>query len=226
MLRLNWLPQPLFLVICAGVLAALLSMAACQPRLTPTQAATMLAQTSGAMLTQASAMETGNPNNPAATLTLAPVPTAASSVPILLPATGLPQLTPTQLIQTLVAVPTATPINAPDCVNDSEFVADITVPDGTKFDRNLRFVKTWRLRNTGTCAWTSEYSFVHINGPTLAAPLRNPINGLVLPDQEFDISLEFTAPEEPGLHVSQWQLADPAGEQFGTRPYVQIEVNP
>ncbi|HGJ66308.1 TPA: hypothetical protein ENS27_13160, partial [bacterium] len=46
--------------------------------------------------------------------------------------------------------------------NWAGFVADVTVPDGTSFAPGAAFIKTWRLKNIGTCTWTGKYglSFV------------------------------------------------------------------
>ncbi|MFN3762162.1 MAG: NBR1-Ig-like domain-containing protein, partial [Anaerolineae bacterium] len=41
----------------------------------------------------------------------------------------------------------------PGCTLNARWVADVTVPDNTAFAPNTPFVKTWRVRNSGTCAW-------------------------------------------------------------------------
>ena len=44
---------------------------------------------------------------------------------------------------------------AQTCSDWAQFVADVTVPDGARYDPNAAFTKTWRLRNIGTCTWTT-----------------------------------------------------------------------
>ncbi len=46
------------------------------------------------------------------------------------------------------------------CTDRAQFVADVTVPDGTRYDPGATFTKTWRLRNAGTCTWTTSYTMV------------------------------------------------------------------
>ncbi|KXK11504.1 MAG: hypothetical protein UZ14_CFX002002738 [Chloroflexi bacterium OLB14] len=38
----------------------------------------------------------------------------------------------------------------------AQFVADVTIPDGTNFAANTAFKKTWRIKNIGSCAWNSN----------------------------------------------------------------------
>ncbi|PIU90073.1 MAG: hypothetical protein COS63_04110, partial [Anaerolineae bacterium CG06_land_8_20_14_3_00_57_67] len=46
----------------------------------------------------------------------------------------------------------------------AQFVADITVPDGASFAPGAAFTKTWRLKNIGTCTWTTSYALVFVSG--------------------------------------------------------------
>src|SRR5690606_3738857 len=39
--------------------------------------------------------------------------------------------------------------------NVASFVADVTIPDNTNIAVSKAFTKTWRLRNSGSCTWTS-----------------------------------------------------------------------
>ena len=34
----------------------------------------------------------------------------------------------------------------------AQFIADVTIPDGTHFTPGAAFKKTWRIRNIGTCS--------------------------------------------------------------------------
>ena len=35
----------------------------------------------------------------------------------------------------------------------AQFITDVTVPDGAKYEPGATFKKTWRLKNIGTCTW-------------------------------------------------------------------------
>jgi hypothetical protein len=59
--------------------------------------------------------------------------------------------------------PTNTPL-ATGCSDQAAFVTDVTVPDGADFSPDENFTKTWRMKNAGTCTWTSSYALVFIMG--------------------------------------------------------------
>ena len=41
------------------------------------------------------------------------------------------------------------------------FVSDVTIPDNADIAAGATFRKTWRVSNTGTCIWASDYSLSH-----------------------------------------------------------------
>jgi len=104
------------------------------------------------------------------------------------------------------------------CINQAEFVEDITIRDNTQMDLGDGFVKTWRLRNIGTCAWTSGYSLVFIGGDRMNAPKRIQFRTSVAPGQLVDLVVDFTAPELAGAYQSFWKLQPYAGRSFGIGP--------
>jgi hypothetical protein len=119
------------------------------------------------------------------------------------------------------------PASAPPaiaCRNDSEFVRDVTIRDNTKLAPGEAFVKTWRLRNTGSCTWTDGYQLAFQRGNRMASPESVALERDVAPKEAVDISVPFTAPDKQGKHRSQWRMRAPDGTFFGTRPYVQIRV--
>jgi hypothetical protein len=126
--------------------------------------------------------------------------------------------------------PTETP--GPLCTNQVEFVRDVTIPDGTRFDPGDNFIKTWRFRNTGTCNWTKDYAIVHVDGYSLLGPNVMTLPSEVEPDEVVDISLALKAPVIDGAYDGYWKFRDDAGELFGIGndqdlPFlVSIEVGP
>ncbi len=126
--------------------------------------------------------------------------------------------------RTITVTPTKTP---PPC-DLAAFVLDVTVPDGTRFYAGNQFTKTWRLKNTGTCTWTSEYALVFLEGDRLSASASVLLPGEVKPLQEVDISVPMTAPNELGRYRGSWTLRNASGKQFGLADgspvYVEIEV--
>lgn len=57
-----------------------------------------------------------------------------------------------------------TPVLGPYCIDNSAYVADVTVPDGTLLAPSQTFNKIWRIRNNGTCTWGPGYTFAFISG--------------------------------------------------------------
>ena len=110
------------------------------------------------------------------------------------------------------------------CRNDAEFIADITVPDGTPFASGVLFIKTWRVRNSGTCAWDPAYRLTFLAGDRMDGPRSLPLGDVVEPGMAYDLSVTLIAPRAPGTYQGQWQMFGPDGRPFGTAPYVAIQV--
>ncbi len=126
---------------------------------------------------------------------------------------------------TPTATPTATQLSgasASSC-NNSEFLADMTIPDGTGLSPGETFVKTWRLRNIGSCSWSPNYSLVFVGGSSLGGA-NVQIGQTVAVNQNADVSVTLTAPSSAGTFVGFWRLADASGNAFGVTVDVQIVV--
>ena len=110
---------------------------------------------------------------------------------------------------------TPSPAENPAPCEQAEFVSDVTVPDGSEFAPGQTFIKTWRLKNTGSCTWTTSYRVVFDSGNVLGAPpsFNLPVN--VPPDGLVDISVNMKAPEQPREYESYWKLQNPQGVVFG-----------
>lgn len=111
----------------------------------------------------------------------------------------------------------------------AEFISDVTIPDGTIMVPGQTFLKTWRLKNTGTLAWTTAYYLVYFGGEKMGAT-EAPLPQEVLPGRTIDLTIQLIAPQIPGHYRSYWKLRDPNGNLFGigmladTAFYVDIEV--
>jgi hypothetical protein len=133
--------------------------------------------------------------------------------------------------------PTATtqapnpPTNTPRPCNKMEFVNDVTIPDGTEIVAGDSFTKTWRLKNTGTCTWTSGYRLVFESGDRMDAPDSVQLtSGSVGPGETVDVSVDLTAPDTPGTYRGYFVLRSPENVVFGLGAgqgfWVEIEVIP
>lgn len=129
--------------------------------------------------------------------------------------------------------PTATFTPSPTaCLDHAAFVVDVTVPDRSNIPAGTAFVKTWRLRNIGTCTWTTAYSLIVVGGPNLGSAVAVPLAGPAAPGQSVDLSVTLTAPAGNGTYTSYWQLRNAQGDRFGvgadgSQPFfVTIVVGP
>jgi hypothetical protein len=112
--------------------------------------------------------------------------------------------------------------------NLASFVTDVTFPDNASVTVNAPFTKTWRLRNTGSCTWTSGYQLVFDSGDQMGGPASQQLTaGTVAPGQTLDVSVNLAAPGTPGTYKGNWRLRDPNGAVFAlsTGPFwVQIKA--
>jgi hypothetical protein len=144
-----------------------------------------------------------------------PAATATSTSPVVLADTETP------LPPTFTPVPTNTPIpptptETPIPCDRGQFVKDITVPDNTEIAAGSTFVKTWQLKNTGSCTWTSGYNIVFYSGDAMSGPASAQLtNGTVPPGSTVDISVTLIAPSTPGTYKGNWRLRNAGGTTFG-----------
>jgi len=110
-----------------------------------------------------------------------------------------------------------------DCDN-SEYLKDITIKDGTVLMPGEPFKKIWRLKNTGACAWRPEYSLIFVSGFDMEGETTT-INQYVAPGDEAKISITLTAPDVEGTYTGYWILTNRKNEVFGQTIFVNIVVS-
>jgi hypothetical protein len=130
--------------------------------------------------------------------------------------------TPTEKASEPPPAPTEAVPQASACVDGSEFVENVTVPDGMDRNAGQVFNKIWRVRNTGTCDW-SGYELVFVDGELMAAKSVVPVPD-TSPGSTNDLLVEMTAPESAGTFTGQWQLRSPKSGLFGPSLKVKIIV--
>ncbi len=172
---------------------------------------------------------------------------APTDTPVSLPTLGLPTLANTTPA-TAGALPTisfnTTPVAgftqlaspAPaggatqalgDACNNSAYEGDITIPDGTVMKPGTDFIKTWAVRNTGTCTWDEGYEFVFIGGDTAIDPVNfkfSKSRDFVAGGEGINISIPLTAPKAPGKYTGTWRMRNDHGYYFGSIFSVYFEV--
>ncbi len=202
---------------------ALLALTSCnlfqainEPTLDPNQIQTLAAGTVQARQTLSS-LETK-----VAELTAQPS-TQPTGEPVVITATPRPPTSTPLPTGTTVVLPTTIPSKTPipatptieiPCLYAS-FVEDVTIPDGTSFTPGSAFTKTWRLRNRGTCSWTTGYSLVFSSGNSMSGPAQVSFPKDVAPGQTVDLSINLVAPAETGTFTGYYKLRDNLGSTFG-----------
>ena len=148
----------------------------------------------------------------------------ALTLTALAPTTGAGTPTNTPVPSATLPGPSATATSQP--CNQVSFVADVSYPDNTEVTVNTDFTKTWRLRNTGSCTWTSSYQLVFDSGDQMGGPASQQLtNGTVAPGNTIDVSVDLDAPNSAGTYRGNWELREPGGQTFAlsTGPFwVQI----
>ncbi|MBK9923783.1 MAG: hypothetical protein IPP66_00700 [Anaerolineales bacterium] len=110
----------------------------------------------------------------------------------------------------------AMPSSASAAVCDqAQFVSDVTVPDGAKYEPGATFKKTWRIKNIGTCTWTTSYSLVFDSGEQMGAPASIKFPSEIKPGQTIDINVDMTAPTKAGHYRGYWKFKNASGVLFG-----------
>uniref|UniRef100_K7FCG2 Next to BRCA1 gene 1 protein n=1 Tax=Pelodiscus sinensis TaxID=13735 RepID=K7FCG2_PELSI len=104
---------------------------------------------------------------------------------------------------------------------------DENLPDGTHLQPGTKFIKHWRMKNTGNVEWSSDTKLKFMWGNlTLGSSERKDVLVPSLPAGQVGIvSVEFIAPALEGSYASHWRLSH-KGEQFGPRVWCSIVVDP
>jgi ABC-type amino acid transport substrate-binding protein/heat shock protein HslJ len=128
---------------------------------------------------------------------------------------------------------TPTPPPPAACIDSSAFVMDLTYDDegGTEpptVQPSENFTKGWRIRNSGTCPWSSGYRLSYARGNNEAARMDGesvPVEGDVAPGQTYDFYADLNAPSGVfGIMQGFWQMQNPADVFFGETVWVMVEV--
>ena len=125
--------------------------------------------------------------------------------------------------------PPATPAR---CQDSMAFVADLNFDDQNMQNPPVLypgqpFIKSWRVRNTGTCTWTSSYRLVFVKGNLPGAQMSGQpafVSGFVPPTAQHDFNLPMVAPITPGTYQGFWQMFNDLNAPFGQRIWVGITV--
>lgn len=135
-----------------------------------------------------------------------------------------PAPTEEEPVETATATPEQEEIPSPTgCGYWAEFVEDVTVPDGTAIVAGDEFTKTWRFRNNGCLDWPDGTQMIYWGGDQMGGPDAVDVPATAF-NKTADVSINLTAPTEPGEYTGYWQIVAPDGAGVGAYVYVAIEV--
>ena len=84
------------------------------------------------------------------------------------------------------------------------------------------FTKTWRLKNVGTCTWTTKYGVKLVNRSAMwvPAPEFGPLSHSVAPGEEIDVSIQIPLPDKIFIEIGlfgvtvKFELVNNQGESI------------
>lgn len=112
------------------------------------------------------------------------------------------------------------------------FLSEVDPYDNQALPRDIKKNKMWQVTNTGTCAWTDQFSLVLVASikdgsytqdtlgvsPVIVGPFVEIILGKTLsisPGESVWITIDFTTPSDPGIYELHFKLQAPDGTVFG-----------
>jgi len=134
-----------------------------------------------------------------------------------------PTLPPPSPIATF-AFASSTPLTGGASLCDNAaYVSDVSIPDGTTIKAGEKFTKTWRIYNSGSCAWTTSYKLAFDSGDSMGGA-TTVLAAAVPSGSQTDISVAMTAPTTNGTFKGNWRMQNDKGLGFGSVVYVEIKV--
>lgn len=117
------------------------------------------------------------------------------------------------------------PTPAGPLCNDSVFIEDTTIPDGTIMAPGEDFAKAWKIQNSGTCRWDEGYFLAYLGGDLDGYSFEFKKSGdFVDPGEAVVLKIDLTAPLAPNTYTDCWRMKSDGGYYFGTYVCATIEV--
>ncbi len=108
--------------------------------------------------------------------------------------------------------------------DNSVYISDVTIPDKTVVTPGQALTKTWKVQNSGTCAWTTAYKITYVAGNAMGGT-ATAITQAVSPGQSVDISVAMVAPTAGGESAGTWRLTNDKAQPFGTALTIVVTVS-
>ena len=89
------------------------------------------------------------------------------------------------------------------------------------------FTKSWRVRNSGTCAWAPDFALAYVQGNRIESSMGGSpvqVGRTVQPGETIDISVRLRAPQIYGTFQGFWQMRTNLAQYFGEVVWAGIQV--
>lgn len=97
--------------------------------------------------------------------------------------------------------------------DQSKFIRDVTVNDGTCFKPREKFIKIWEIQNAGNVPWVGRA--LMREGPSIGFGIisSEPITFIqpVAPGEKVQVKISLVAPDAPGCYRAEWKMVDSEG---------------
>jgi hypothetical protein len=101
------------------------------------------------------------------------------------------------------------------CTNRAELIKHLNIFDNAALDAGQDFAKLWRIKNTGTCVWTTDYALAFYSGEQMGGQSSTPLPAVVQPGETVDLRVDLVAPLNQTSYTGNWVLQDASGNTFG-----------
>lgn len=116
------------------------------------------------------------------------------------------------------------PVTGSAGVNNSKYIDDHKIPDGTPIQEGTSFTKQWVVKNNGDLPWTSAYRLVWVGGESRMAGAMSHLVPAAQPGEEVVLSVPMIAPPaRPEAYTSSWRIHDEQNQAFGDTFWVKIQ---
>ncbi len=135
----------------------------------------------------------------------------------------LPRLTVLRVSEPPLPTPVATlTATALPRVENVEYVADTSFPDGSIVAGRQTFDKGWLLFNSGQTPWGPGWTARRVSGTKLG-PTSVPLPATST-CHTLDLIVTMTAPAKPNSYSETWRIFDKSGEAVGDQFTVVVDV--
>jgi len=145
------------------------------------------------------------------------------------------QVTPVEdaaIVDNSLNTESVTPPTVEPCIDGMTFIGDLNLDDQNMATPPIMapgqdFTKGWRVRNSGTCTWETDFAIAYANGNRVEAAMNGqptPLGRTVAPGEMIDLYVALRAPQVYGTFQGFWQMRNSTQQYFGESVWVGIQV--